>query len=282
MMGIVVSSRNSSEKHLTSGMSCGILWIYLEYTSGICSEQSVAFALVVFHPSDTELVSMSTGTGGTTEVGSRRVVAVRLSDKAYDLIRHKIITLELPPLSAIDEQALMQELGLGRTPIREALQRLAAEDLVTVVPRRGTFVSDISLTDLQKVFEARMVLEGFCARLAAERATAGHFERMEALTRELAEVCEGDSRALMSIDEQFHDVLYSAADNEFLTDAMRRLHALSFRIWHLLLDRLGDVRGAMEQHVAITRALRRRDGVLAERLLQQHIADFQREIKSVI
>jgi DNA-binding GntR family transcriptional regulator len=96
---------------------------------------------------------------------------VRLSDKAYHLIRLKIITLELAPLSAIDEQALMEDLQLGRTPIREALQRLAAEGLVNSAPRRGMFVADISLTDLQKIFELRVILEGFCARLAAQRVT---------------------------------------------------------------------------------------------------------------
>jgi DNA-binding GntR family transcriptional regulator len=207
---------------------------------------------------------------------------VRLSDRAYQIIRHKIITLELPPLSAIDEQELMADLQVGRTPIREALQRLAAEDLVSVVPRRGIFVADISITDLQKIFEARMVLEGFCARLAAQRATAGRLAELEAVIRELDTVPEGDSKALMAIDERFHELLYEAADNEFVADTLRRLHALSFRLWHLVLDRLGDVRVAMEQHIEITDALKARDGKRAERLLQDHISDFQREIKSVL
>jgi DNA-binding GntR family transcriptional regulator len=207
---------------------------------------------------------------------------VRLSDKAYQLIRHKIITLELPPLSAIDEQTLMEDLGLGRTPIREALQRLAAEDLVLLAPRRGMFVADISITDLQKIFEARMVLEGFCARLAAERATSNQLDEMEALIRQLEHVPDGNSKALMAIDESFHELLYQAADNEFIADTLRRLHALSFRLWHLVLDRLGDVRGAMQQHIAITKALRTRDKVLAERLVQTHISDFQNEIRSVL
>jgi DNA-binding GntR family transcriptional regulator len=176
-------------------------------------------------------------------------MAVRLSDRAYHLIKHKIITLELPPLAAIDEQALMEDLQLGRTPIREALQRLAAEDLVFFAPRRGMFVADISITDLQKIFEARVVLEGFCARLAAQRATPEQLAEMEAVMRELQRVKDGDSRALMTIDERFHDLLYEAADNEFLADTLRRLHALSFRLWHLMLDRLGNVRKAMEQRI---------------------------------
>lgn len=207
---------------------------------------------------------------------------MRLSDKAYQLIRHKIITLELPPLSAIDEQALMEDLQLGRTPIREALQRLASEDLVLFAPRRGMFVADVSLTDLQKVFEMRMLLEGFCARLAAERASEDLLAEMEAVVRELDQVPDGDSRALMAIDERFHELLYQAADNEFLAHTLKRLHALSFRIWHLVLDRLGSVRGAMDQHVAITNALQARDGVRAEALVQQHVSEFQQEIKAAL
>lgn len=207
---------------------------------------------------------------------------MRLSDKAYQLIRHKIITLELPPLTSIDEQALMEDLQLGRTPIREALQRLAAEDLVFFAPRRGIFVSEISITDLQKIFEARMVLEGFCARLAAQRATAEQLARMDEIVGGLDGVEGTEARALMAVDEAFHEWLYEAADNKFMADTLRRLHALSFRLWHLVLDRLGNVRAAMEQHVEIADAVKARDAIRAEELIQTHISEFQREIKSVL
>jgi len=176
----------------------------------------------------------------------------------------------------------MEELQVGRTPIREALQRLAAEDLVSIAPRRGMFVAEISLTDLQKVFELRMLLEGFCARLAAQRATEEQLDQLEAIVQELETVPHEDGRALMAIDERFHEMLYEAADNEFLADTLRRLHALSFRIWYLVLERLGSLRSAMEQHIEIAQALRARDGVQAEALLQQHISEFQRKIKSVL
>jgi DNA-binding GntR family transcriptional regulator len=207
---------------------------------------------------------------------------VRLSDKAYQLIRHKIITLELPPLSPIDEQALMEDLQLGRTPIREALQRLVADDLVLLAPRRGMFVADIGITDLQKIFELRMVLEGFCARLAAERATPDQLAEMEAVIQELAQVPAQNGKALMAIDERFHDLLYEAADNEFLSDSLRRLHALSLRIWYLVLDRIGSVRPAMEQHIEITEALKAGEGSEAEDLLQQHVAEFQQQIRAAV
>jgi DNA-binding GntR family transcriptional regulator len=207
---------------------------------------------------------------------------VRLSDRAYNLIRHRIITLDLPPLSPIDEAALMADLKLGRTPIREALLRLAADGLVFHAPRRGTFVSDISITDLQKIFEARLAMEGFCARLAARRATKAQLAAMDGLIDDLARVPDGDSKALMSIDERFHELLYEAADNEFLADALRRLHALSFRLWHMVLDRLGSVRPAMEQHRQITRALEAGDPDRAETLVQEHIAQFQLQIRAAL
>jgi DNA-binding GntR family transcriptional regulator len=207
---------------------------------------------------------------------------VRLSDKAYHLIRQKIITLELPPLATIDEQALMQDLQLGRTPIREALQRLAVEDLVFFAPRRGIFVADISITDLQKIFEARVFLEGFCARLAAQRATPNQLDQIEGVIRDLKTLPDGDAKALMVIDERFHELLYEAADNEFVADTLRRLHALSFRLWHLVLDRLGDIRGAMEQHIEIAEALKIKDETVAEALIKKHISDFQQEIKAVL
>lgn len=207
---------------------------------------------------------------------------MRLSEKAYKLIRHKIVTLELPPLSPIDEQALMEDLQLGRTPIREALQRLAADGLVIIAPRRGMFVADISITDLQKIFELRMVLEGFCARLAAGRANADQLGEMDKIICQLAEVADGDNAALMDIDERFHLLLYEAADNEFLADGAQRLHALSLRLWHLVLNRLGNVRAAMDQHSGIAGALKARDADRAETLVKQHISEFQQEIKAVI
>ena len=176
----------------------------------------------------------------------------------------------------------MENLHLGRTPIREALQRLASEGLLLSAPRRGMFVADIGITDLQKIFEMRMVLEGFCARLAAERATPHQLAQMRAVIAELEQIPNGDNRALMDIDERFHELIYQAADNEFLADTLAHLHALSHRIWHLTLDRIGDVRGAMEQHAAITAALLDCDGARAETLLQRHVADFQREIKAVL
>ena len=207
---------------------------------------------------------------------------MRLSEKAYHLIKERIVTLELKPLSVIDEQALREDLDLGRTPIREALHRMAAEGLVIIAPRRGMFVADISITDLQKVFEVRLVLEGFCARLAAQRATREQIAQMEATFEQLKTVSCDDAERLMSIDTRLHELLYQAADNEFLADSLGRLHALSLRLWHLVLNQIDDVKESIEEHGEIIEALKMREQARAEQLLQRHIAHFQQEIKAAI
>jgi DNA-binding GntR family transcriptional regulator len=209
-------------------------------------------------------------------------MAERLSEKAYRLLKHKIVTLELEPLTVIDDVGLANELGIGRTPIREALHRLAAEGLIIVAPRRGMFVADISLTDLSKIFQVRMEMEAFCARLAAARITPAQLAQMEATIEALSRIDGRDGRELMDVDERFHWLLYEAADNEFLAEMLNRLHAHSCRLWHLVLDRLGDVRLAVEQHGQILEALRARDADRAEELVRDHISDFQRRISAVL
>lgn len=210
---------------------------------------------------------------------------MRLSEQAYRRIKEKIITLDLAPSSVIDEQELMEELGLGRTPIREALQRLDSEGLVTIVPRRGTFVADISVTDLQKIFELRIILEGFCARVAAQRITDDQIIGMEKVLRslnELEQVENGKAVALMDVDRQFHELLYRAANNEFLADTLGRFYDLSLRLWYLVLNRLGDVHSAVKQHQKVLKALKAGDQEQAERLIQKHITQFQQSIKAVL
>jgi DNA-binding GntR family transcriptional regulator len=153
---------------------------------------------------------------------------------------------------------------------------------VNIVPRRGTFVSDISITDLQAIFELRTVLEGFCARLAAQRITDEQIERMESVLRDLEEVQSGDRRALMGLDQRFHSLLYAAADNEFLRATLGQLYDLSLRLWHLVLNHLEGVRHSIEQNARVIEALRESDGAEAEALMQEHIVEFQQKIKAVL
>jgi DNA-binding GntR family transcriptional regulator len=144
------------------------------------------------------------------------------------------------------------------------------------------FVADISSTDLQKIFEVRMLLEGFCARLAAQRASTRQLAQMEQALDELERVPNCNSHAIMAIDSRLHELLYEAADNEFLADSLERLHALSLRLWYLVLDQLDDVKEAVHKHQPIFEALQAGDEDRAERLIREHIAEFQQEIRAVL
>jgi DNA-binding GntR family transcriptional regulator len=202
---------------------------------------------------------------------------VSLSYQAYQQIKQRIVSLELPPGSVLRETDLQQELHLGRTPIREALKRLSLEKLVVIVPRRGMFVSEIGLKDLQQLFEVRLVLESLAARLAAERGTAGHWQKMEAALARLT--AEAKPEALMAIDTECHEIIYEAAQNRFLQDTLITYYALSLRLWYYVLNNLTDMRSTLQEHENILSALRVGDGDLAANLMCNHINTFQAEIQ---
>src|SRR5437868_12314695 len=142
-------------------------------------------------------------------------------ERAYLLIRDQIITLKLAPGSVIEEARLREELGLGRTPIREALQRLAHENLVTFVSHRGTFVCDINLTDLHRLTEVRVELEGYAARLAADRAGAADRTLMKALIAELEKIDQSDVHGLIRLDQRIHRQVYQATCNAFIQSTLK-------------------------------------------------------------
>jgi DNA-binding GntR family transcriptional regulator len=204
-----------------------------------------------------------------------------LSRQAYQRLRDQIVTLQLPPGAPLLEASLVEELGLGRTPIREALQRLACEGLVVLRPRRGAFVANISVTDLQQIFELRRVLEGYAAVLAAERATEADLAAMEQALIDLNNAhCQGDTQAHVEIDRAFHFALARSAHNKFLQSILSRIYHLNLRLWYLGLDRIGPMRAAIEQHRAVLDAIKRRDGPAAEAAIREHITGFQERIRA--
>src|SRR5437763_7498720 len=126
------------------------------------------------------------------------------SEDAYFKIRDRILCLDLAPGSVVNETRLREELAIGRTPIREALQRLARENLVRSIPHRGTFVTDVNITDLARITEVRVVLEAHAARLAAEKLTTADREAIEGLLELLRPGHAPDQRDLMHLDQQIH------------------------------------------------------------------------------
>lgn len=205
------------------------------------------------------------------------------SDRAYFAIRELIVSLELPPGSIIKERELMERLGLGRTPVREALRALARERLVEVYPRRGSFVSNVNVRDLAGLSEARGVLESFAARLAAERATDAEREETAALLAELERVAgERDERALIGLDQRIHRHVYRCAHNEFLEATLDEYYVLTLRIWFLALGRVARLGEAVREHRELLEAIRDGDPQRAEDAMRGHIAGFDRAIRSVL
>lgn len=202
------------------------------------------------------------------------------TQRAYELIKQKIITTEMPPGGVIQETALMGELGLGRTPIREALKLLEAEHLVTVSPRRGMFVTPINISDLAKLQEIRSVLDMLIVRLAAQRVTPADLAQMRAWV-EQAQSAEqtGDMRPLMSLDQRFHELLGGSTRNELLATENDRLYNLSARIWYYYLEQLcpGDL--ALDALVEVVDALEAGDVSRAEEAMSRHTSDFRDSIR---
>ena len=204
------------------------------------------------------------------------------SEEAYLQIRERIVSLDMPPGSVVNESRLRAELNIGRTPIREALQRLARENLVRSIPHRGTFVTDINITDLARITEVRVVLESHAARLAAERLSSTDRDSLALLLEVLEERPSLDQRALMELDQQIHRQIYKAARNPFLEATLERYFNLSLRLWYLVLDREVRLREAVDEHIDLLRAVLGGDGAGAEAIMRRHVSGFEREIRKVL
>jgi DNA-binding GntR family transcriptional regulator len=206
-----------------------------------------------------------------------------LADRAYVELRDRIVTLRIAPGAPIDEDALGAELQMGRTPVREAIKRLALENLVTVFPRRGTFASEINITDLAHISDVRAQLEGHAAYRAAERITSAQRDELMDLLKELAHR-EGtqDLPTLMGLDARVHRFIFRCAGNPFMEETLARYLNLSLRIWHLVIDRLPHLSAHVHEHEAVLRAIEMGDPVGARDTLAEHIATFEREIRAVL
>src|SRR5436309_2745347 len=206
-----------------------------------------------------------------------------LADRAYDELRDRIVTLQIAPGAPIDEDLLGEELGMGRTPVREAIKRLALENLVTVFPRRGTFASEINITDLADISDVRGQLEGHAAYRAAERITDAQRVELAALLSELRG-SEGsdDVEALMELDARVHRFIFRCAGNPYMEETLARYYNLSLRIWYLVLDRLPHLFARVHEHDDVLQAIAAGDAERAREILATHVATFEREIRAVL
>jgi DNA-binding GntR family transcriptional regulator len=204
------------------------------------------------------------------------------TQRAYDLIRERITTLDLPPGATINEQQLAQDLDMGLVPVREALKLLAHESLVVITPRHGLYVADVNIPDLEQLSEMRLTMEGLSARLAAQRATADDLVVLEALRQEQASTPAGDSRRLLDVDHKFHQAVAQAANNKYLADSLERLFGLSQRLWYLALPHLEFLSTNVERHLDLVEAIRTGDGDGAERIMRCHVEEFYAQVRRVL
>jgi DNA-binding GntR family transcriptional regulator len=167
-----------------------------------------------------------------------------------------IVRLELPPGGAVSEAMLSERLGIGRTPIREALQRLARERLVQILPRRGVIVSDINVKAQLRLLEVRREIERLVARSAARRATPEERSRFAELAKAFERAARtGDDVAFLRIDREFNELCLETARNEFATTAMQLMASLSRRFWYLHYKQAADMPETAKLHADIARGI---------------------------
>ncbi|MGR7026596.1 GntR family transcriptional regulator [Geodermatophilus sp. URMC 62] len=220
----------------------------------------------------------------TTAAPDVEGVSASLADRAYIAIRDQLIMLEIRPNEPIDDDALARSLGVGRTPVREALKRLEVDRLVVSYPRRGTFATGMDITDLAHISEIRVQLEPLAARRAAERAPRELRGELAGLADRLVdlEVDAVDRSELMRWDLTVHRAIYRAAGNPHLDDVLVRYDNLATRIFCLFLDRLPTVDAHVGEHVGLLRAIAEGQADRAEELAREHVIGFERAIRAVI
>lgn len=203
-----------------------------------------------------------------------------LTDKAYAELEQMIVTLQIAPGSAVSEASLSAQLGIGRTPIREALQRLARERLVVILPQRGIVVSEINVKSQLKLLEVRRELERLVAKAAARRASKEEQLRFQKISDELEQAARaGNEAGFMRLDREFNLLSSDAARNEFLSSAMALTHGLSRCFWFLHYKSAGDMPLAAQLHANVARAVAKRDEAAAEKAsdaLLDYLENFAR------
>lgn len=205
---------------------------------------------------------------------------VTLTDRAYRRLEEMIVTLQILPGAVVSETALSKRLGIGRTPIREALQRLARERLIVVLPRRGIMVSEVNIRTQLRLLEARREVERLLARSAARRASDAQRRRFREIADGMEEAArQNDDVTFMRLDREFNLLVLEAGQNEFAAGAMALMHGLARRFWYIHYKQVADMPLTARQHADIARAIAAGDekgAAAALDRLMDYIEEFTR------
>lgn len=197
---------------------------------------------------------------------------LRASDLAYALLRDMVVDLRLPPGAVVHEQQLATETGFGRMPVREAVARLAADRFVTVVPRRGTYVTPLGLAEVLDMFEAREAIECGVAHLTARRATPSQLERLRELAAEADRVRSADEiEQHLHADHAIHTHLVEVSANAILQEAVDRLLQHNLRFWRSYWTTHEPRASDMLSHADLVSAIESHDPEAAELAMRHHI-----------
>ena len=195
-----------------------------------------------------------------------------LKELVYLELKHKILTGEIASQTRLMEIDLSEKMNVSRTPIREAIKRLADDGLVKVEPRRGAYVANISIKDMLDVFEVREDMEGFVAKLASQRITDGQKLELKAIAEEYEEATKKpDKEAIIELDEKFHNFIVSCCNNETLTELINYVQELSLRFRYLYYDDYTLYETAAEQHNRIMAAINEGNGEEARKEADAHV-----------
>jgi DNA-binding GntR family transcriptional regulator len=202
-----------------------------------------------------------------------------LADQAYRLLEEQLVTLRLMPGELIAEKDLMDKAGIGRTPVREAIQRLSAEGLLQVLPRKGLMVTPLRRSDLSQIIEARRVLERLLVVKAAERATSDQRQALAVLAAQI-EATDDDLEGFFRLDQHLNNLLDEACNNRFLVKALTAMHSQCRRLWYLHRRRL-DLPRSAQLHGGLARAVAQRNSADAIRALDEIIAILEGLVNSL-
>lgn len=215
--------------------------------------------------------------------GSQDFRKPRKVDVAYDELRRLIVTLELEPGAMIDERQLIERLDIGRTPVREAIQRLIHEGMIIHNPRRGSWVSPLSFTDMENLIEARRMLEIECARRAACRISPDRLGQMRDEVDQTGEVISsGDGVTSVSVDQYFHTEIARASGNRYLVRLTEQLHHDLTRYWYVSAIRVGRLGIVVSHHHRILDAIESGDPDYAEQALDEHVTLFRERLSALV
>ncbi|YCH06301.1 GntR family transcriptional regulator [Arthrobacter sp. alpha11c] len=223
---------------------------------------------------------MAFGTLAISDDTSRK----SLADVAYERLRDRLLMLDIKPGDLLNDDQLAKDLGIGRTPVREALKRLELDRLVVTYPRRGTFATRVDVTDLAFISEIRTQLEPLAAARAARVASAATREHLRDVMKavEAFDVAGASVVETLRLDASVHQGIYAAAANPHLEDVLIRYDNLATRIWCMVLDRLPDLEHHVREHLDLLRAVIDGDEEKAAELANDHVTGFEHAVRTAL